>query len=154
MKPASLLRLAAFLALFCLFLGASATAVSETDGLEAIAPWVRWLPAGLPAAGYVTLLNSSAADSYFVGASSRDYKKIELHQSFTAPDGASRMRPVRRLCVPAGGQVALAPGSYHLMLFEPQRKIEPGDTVTIELVFADGRCLPVSFSVKPANQHP
>ena len=119
--------------------------------VETVKPWVRWMPANLPAAGYVTLVNPSKEDVVLAGVSSPDYAAVMLHESYTAADGSAGMRMVDRLTIPAGGRVALAPGGYHLMLMDARHRIEPGDTVVIELAFADGRHVSVRFPVKPAN---
>ena len=131
---------------------ASAAAPSAASApVDPVNPWVRWMPANLPAAGYVTLVNPAKADVVLVGVSSPDYAEVMLHESYTASDGSAGMRMVDRLTIPAGGRVALAPGGYHLMLMDARHRIEPGDTVVIELAFADGRHVSVRFPVKPAN---
>jgi periplasmic copper chaperone A len=124
---------------------------SAAGDLQARDAWVRWLPAGLPAAGYLTLVNSSGADRFLLAASSPDYTAVELHESYTAPNGDMGMRRVDRVRIPAGGSVRLAPGGYHLMLMKARHPIAPGDVVTIELKFDDDRSLRVSLPVKPAG---
>lgn len=153
MPTSRIVRLFAILPLELMLWGASFASVYTASGpIQPKNPWVRWLPADLPAAGYLTIINSSSADAFLIGASSSDYTNVELHESYTAADGTARMRPVRRLRVPAGGVVEFRPGGYHLMLIEARHRIEPGDTVNIELLFADGGRLPVRFPVKPAGQ--
>ncbi len=130
--------------------GAAATGSPET-GLQVRDPWVRWLPAGLPAAGYLALVNATDTDRYLTAASSPDYTAVELHESYTAPGGEMGMRRVDRVRIPAHGEARLAPGGYHLMLMKARHPVAPGDTVTIDLEFADGRSLRVSLPVKPAD---
>jgi periplasmic copper chaperone A len=121
-------------------------------GIEVRQPWVRWLPAGLPAAGYLTLVNISGEDRTLTGATSPDYASVMLHVSYTLPNGDMSMRPISRLRVPAHGEQKLSPGGYHLMLMRQRHPIKPGDTVTVDLKFADGRILRVGLPVKPAGQ--
>jgi len=45
------------------------------------------------------------------------------------------MRPVAAVEVPAGGEVQLKPGSYHLMLIDLQQTLAPGDEIEITLIF-------------------
>ena len=145
------LRLAAALALggaAAGLFGAPATA----DGIAVRGPWVRWLPAGLPAAGYLTLVNSTDSDRFVTGVSSEDYASVMLHQSYSLPDGSEGMRPVARLRVPAHGSAVLAPGGYHLMLMRPVRPIAPGGTVTVELRLDDGKTVVVRMPVRPPSQ--
>lgn len=113
-------------------------------------PWIRWLPANLPSAGYATLVNDGGQALRLASASSPDYDSVMLHRSRLA-DGDSTMEMVERLDIPAHGSVKLAPGGYHLMLSHARRPIKPGDKVPLTLRFADGSVLQVDFPVLPAN---
>jgi copper(I)-binding protein len=113
--------------------------------------WVRWLPSRLPAAGYVTLVNSGDKPVDLVDIDSPAYGMAMLHQ--TVSNGSTQqMVMVDKLTIPAHGQVAIAPGGYHIMLEHPQREIKPGDTVHLHLKFSDGETLDTPFAVKPASQ--
>jgi copper(I)-binding protein len=52
--------------------------------------------------------------------------------------GATTMRPIKALPLPAGQTVKLAPGGYHLMLYDFDASIVPGGAVPLRLHFADG----------------
>lgn len=134
------------------FLASSAAADQTVSGISAQRAWVRWMPAGLPMAGYLTLHNGSTADMFLTGASSPDFATVELHQSTTGADGTAHMKRVERLAIPAGGHAILQPGDYHLMLMQPRHSIAPGEMVTLQLTFDDGRSLAVEFLVKRADQ--
>ena len=113
--------------------------------------WVRWLPNNLPAAGYVTLVNAGDKPVDLVDISSSDYGDAMLHQ--TVSNGSSqKMVMVDKLTVPAHGQVAIAPGGYHVMLEDAKHKIAPGDTVHLKLKFSDGATLDTPFAVKSPAQ--
>ncbi|MGH7995380.1 MAG: copper chaperone PCu(A)C, partial [Opitutaceae bacterium] len=114
-------------------LAAAGAPARRPADLQAEHPWVRWLPAGLPAAGYMTLANSSDRDQILLGAASPDYGSVALHESYTLANGSEGMRPVPRLRIPAHGRVRLAPGGYHLMLMEARHALSPGDSVTVVL---------------------
>ena len=51
------------------------------------------------------------------------------------------------LRVPAGGEVALAPGHLHLMLIGLQRALQEGDTVSIALCDNEDRCQTIELAV-------
>ncbi|MCC8403726.1 copper chaperone PCu(A)C [Paraburkholderia sp. MMS20-SJTN17] len=124
---------------------ADAHAISVKDA------WVRWLPNNLPAGGYATLINASDKPIDLVDISSDDYGDAMLHQ--TVSSGSSKkMVMVDKLTVPAHGQVALAPGGYHVMLEDAKHKIAPGDTVHLMLKFSDGETLSAPFAVKSPGQ--
>lgn len=128
-----------------------AACARPSTALHAENAWVRWLPGGLPAAGYLTLVNPSARDRFLISATSPDYGSVALHQSYRLANGAEGMRAVPRLRVPAHGRVALAPGGYHLMLMDPRRSLAPGDTVGLILRFAGGQAVPVRLPVRPPS---
>ena len=139
---------------FCMIffvLAAYATvAAAAAPTLRAEHPWIRWLPANLPAAGYVVIANDGGTPARLIGASSAGYGSVMLHRSQEV-GGVDRMTAVSGMGVPAHGTAALAPGGYHLMLMKPVHPIKPDDTVKITLRFANGTTLQVDFPVRPAN---
>ncbi len=112
--------------------------------------WIRLLPAGLPAAGYMEVANPAGTARKLVSVDSDDFGQVMLHQSMQS-SGMSHMRHVDRIEIPAHGKVTLAPGGYHLMLMQPKHALTVGQTVMLVLHFADGGTLSVPFEVKPAN---
>lgn len=149
------IKFKSFVTLGCtLTLSFSLAASAEAAGAQAISAqhaWVRWLPNDLPAAGYVTLVNSSDKPIDLTDISSDDYGGAMLHQSVSS-GSTQQMVMVDRLTVPAHGQVAIAPGGYHVMLEHAQHKIAPGDTVHLKLQFSDGETLNTPFAVKSPAQ--
>ncbi|TAM31013.1 MAG: copper chaperone PCu(A)C [Rhodanobacter sp.] len=123
---------------------------AQADHVKASHAWIRLLPAGLPAGGYVTLDNDGSQAARLTNASSPDYASVMLHQS-TEHNGMSQMTMLDHLDVPAHGMVSLAPAGYHLMMMKADRALKPGDKVKVILRFADGSTLPVDFLARPAN---
>ncbi|WP_179404745.1 copper chaperone PCu(A)C [Burkholderia guangdongensis] len=142
------MKLKTLACLAALTLGAPAPALAFAAGtITARHAWVRWLPNKLPAAGYVTLVNTGDKPVDLVDTDSPDYGMAMLHQSVS--NGSTQtMVMVDKLTIPAHGQVAIAPGGYHFMLEQPQRTIQPGDTVHLRLKFSDGETLDTPFAVK------
>jgi copper(I)-binding protein len=134
-------------------LGRTAGPVAESGSKQAggltraSGGWVRWLPANLPAAGYVTVFNAGKTPIDLTSASSPDYQQVMLHQSI-ANGSTDRMVMVAKLTIPAGGSVQIAPSGYHLMLMSATRSIAPGDTVHVTLHFSDGSSLLVPMAVR------
>lgn len=120
--------------LLALSLGLGLAACQRAPGeLRIVDGWIRE-PASAegPLAGYLKLDNGTAAALHCDGASSADFGAIEIHRT-AVQDGMSRMLRDQVVEVPAGGQASLEPGSYHLMLFRPQRPLRAGDHATITL---------------------
>jgi Uncharacterized protein conserved in bacteria len=136
--------------LIAALLTTGAVNAADTTSVKASGAWIRVLPGGLPAGGYVTLENTSASAIAVTGASSADYGDAMIHKSSTET-GMGRMEMVDKVPVPANGKVAFAPGGYHVMLMQPKHPVNPGDKVVVTFTLSDGSTLPVTFAAKPAN---
>lgn len=73
---------------------------------------------------------------------------VEIHETTMGANDTMQMRPVEGIDVPANGSVELKPGSYHVMLIDVQRTLNPGDTVTLTLTFESGKTLTVEADVR------
>ena len=99
-------------------------------------------------AGFFSLRNPCRADVVLTGAQSRRFADVSMHES-RLEGGISRMRPLGGVRLHAGEHVDFQPGGRHLMLAAPDSRLQPDGRARIELVFADGRRLPVDFEVRP-----
>ncbi len=133
-----------------LWIAASAVAAAAAPpaSIAVSDAWIRWLPANLPAGGYVTLRNTGTQPQMLTGATSPDFGEVSLHHSVQR-DGVSQMQPVSQIEIPAGHALSLAAGGYHLMLVHPTRPLRPGDEVSITLHFAGGSSTTARFDVRP-----
>ena len=133
-----------------LLLVAGAAQASDAAQVQAKNGWVRVLPGGLPAGGYLTLENGSDRALSIVGAESPDYGSTMIHRSSTE-GGMGRMEMVDSVALPAKGKVAFAPGGYHVMLMQPKHPVNPGDKVTVTFMLSDGGTIPATLIARPAN---
>jgi copper(I)-binding protein len=141
-KPSLFLLLAVFWA-------ASADAQGTAD-IRVSDAWIRWLPAGVPAAGYMTVTNGGTVDHELIGASSPDFRDVGIHQThdMAGMPGMSEMTPVASIRLKAHATVRFAEGGYHLMLAQPKKALHPGDKVVVILRMSDGQTLEVPFDVR------
>lgn len=109
--------------------------------------WIRWLPAGVPAGGYLTLRNEGDRAEVLTHVSSPDYTDISLHRSVMHA-GVATMEPVAQIVLPPHQSLQFAAGGYHLMLSHPTRAIRPGDQVRIDFHFSDGTTAEAAFDVR------
>ncbi|MNF34266.1 hypothetical protein D3C84_151030 [compost metagenome] len=127
------------------------SAVAVAADLEVRDARLRLLPGDLPAGGYFSLRNGTGKAVLLLGAESPAFEQVMMHQS-TEKDGVASMAPVSQLELAPGEVVRFAPGGYHLMLIHRLRSLAVGDEVTVTLLFAEGRRLPVTFQVvSPAS---
>lgn len=112
-------------------------------------PWSRPAQAGMNGVGFFTLANGGKAPVVLKGVESPAAGKVEIHQS--AMNGAvMTMRRQDTVTIPAGGQVAFAPGGYHLMLLGLKSAQAVGQKVPVTLVFDNGRKAQVQLIVQLA----
>ncbi|MFC1720211.1 copper chaperone PCu(A)C [Pseudomonadota bacterium] len=110
--------------------------------------WIRALPTGSGmTAGFGTLYNPGQTAIQIVSFSSPSFGEVSLHRTEMV-DGVSRMREVPVLSIDADSRIVLEPGGYHLMLMMPEGDIQPGQTVSIEMVSKDGRKFQFSIPVE------
>jgi periplasmic copper chaperone A len=128
---------------------ASANAPATADALriQVDHAWIRWLPAGLPAGGYMSLTNRGDAAVNLVAASSPAYAEVSIHRSVES-GGTVAMRPVAQITIDRHSRVDFAAAGYHFMLMQPIKPLEPGDRVPLTLRFADGSSVTVQFEVR------
>ena len=131
-----------------LLLSLAAFGHAADDALVLSDAWVRETPPNRDvAAGYLTIANPSDTDRVLVGAQSAD-ARVEVHE-MRHEDGMMRMRQLESLTIPAGGEVALAPGGTHLMLFGVDAT-RAGTEIEIEFEFAEAASVTETFVVRRA----
>ncbi len=111
-------------------------------------PWSSATPpnAGV-AGGYLTIKNNGKKNDVFLGGSTTEAVRVEIHQ-MTTENGVMRMRPLASgLPVPAGKGVSLAPGGYHLMFIKPKQQWKDGDRIPVVLQFKHAGKIKVEFAV-------
>lgn len=108
----------------------SAVAHAEVTVAE---PWVRATVPAQKATGAFMHLKSDA-DARLVSAASPVAGVVEIHEMFMDKD-VMKMSPIPGLDLPAGRDVELKPGGYHVMLLELAAPLQSGQKVPITLTF-------------------
>jgi copper(I)-binding protein len=112
--------------------------------------WIRWLPADLPGAGYLTLTNAGSVEQVLVGANSPDYGEISLHRT-RATQGMNEMVRVDSIKLAPSVPVNFAQAGYHFMLMRPRHPPRPGEQISITLRFSRGQSITVPFEVRAGS---
>ena len=130
------------------------SALAADAPLESRDAWVREAPPGRTmTAGYVSFVNPGTEAVTLIAASAAEgADKVEFHTSERS-DGMMRMRRLETVEVPAGGEVAFAPGGHHLMLFGTDAP-RTGAELELEFETADGRHFTVPFPVLRSAPEP
>jgi periplasmic copper chaperone A len=140
------------LALF--LLAAAVAAPAQADEVKAgdlviSQGWSRATPNGAKiGSGYFTIENKGTTPDRLVAVSADVAGKVEVHE-MTMNNGVMTMRPVDNgLTVDPGKTVKLAPGGYHLMMFDLKSPLKQGDTLPITLTFEKAGKANVSLAVE------
>ena len=115
-------------------------------------PWSRATPSGARvAAGYLKLTNSGSEPDRLVSASAEIAGKAEIHEMSVNAEGVMTMRPVPDgIEVPAGGEVELKPGGFHIMFLELKQPAVEGRKFAGTLTFEKAGTVEVEFAVDAA----
>lgn len=110
-----------------------------------------YIPEGPPVsrvlAGFMEIENRSSDTYYIDKISSPCFGAIEMHLSEEV-DGVARMFPQQQLMIKPHSTLKLEPGSYHLMMFRPQRKLKHGDACTLTFTLGNGRTFDHTITVR------
>jgi periplasmic copper chaperone A len=110
--------------------------------------WTRATPNGAKiGGGFLTIENKGSTPDRLIGGSTDAASKIEVHE-MAMKDGVMTMRPLDNgLTIDPGKTVKLAPGGYHLMMFDLKDQLKQGDTVPVTLKFEKAGEVNVSLAV-------
>jgi copper(I)-binding protein len=134
----------------------SAAATSPATAAQTVqikAAWIRWLPGGVPLAGYATLANVSDQPLVLTSATSDAFHDLSLHQTLQT-GGTVRMSPLERISIAPHTTLDFEARGIHLMLMQPRETLDPHGAVPITLHFADGSSLTVQFQVRTSGASP
>ena len=113
--------------------------------------WARAVDApAKTSAVYMEIRNDGTTPDTLLSVRSGAAEVSEIHQSLEQ-DGVAMMRRVRQLEIPAGGDVSLKPGSYHVMLINVSGDIVPDTIVPVTLTFANAGEVVVEAVAKKGN---
>jgi copper(I)-binding protein len=110
--------------------------------------WSRATPGGAKVGGgYLTIENKGSAPDRLIGGSADVADKIQVHE-MAMKNGVMTMRPLDKgLVIEPGKTVKLAPGGYHLMLFDLKSPLKQGDKLPVTLEFEKAGKVSLSLDV-------
>ncbi|MEU6454521.1 copper chaperone PCu(A)C [Streptomyces sp. NPDC047065] len=127
-----------------------ASGASDASGAE-LSVGAAYIPQPVSAsmaAGFLTITNEGDADDELTSVTSRA-GDVTVHETV---DGT--MKEVDRLKIPAHGQLVFKSGGNHLMFEKLKQQPKQGQTVTVELHFAQSDPVTVEVPVKAATYQP
>jgi copper(I)-binding protein len=76
-------------------------------------------------------------DAVLIGANSSVSEYVEIHTMKQTPEGIWQMRKIPSLKIPNHG-LEFLPSGYHLMLIDLKTPLNPGETLSLELIYQNG----------------
>lgn len=116
-------------------------------GVTIVEPFAR-VTTNDTGAVYFTVKATGAADR-LLSASSPDADDTQIHEIVTEGTSTKMQEVKDGLPVPAGGELTLAPGGYHVMLLGVREGLGEGDTVTVTLRFERAGEVTVRAPIRP-----
>lgn len=112
-------------------------------------PWSRATPPGARVAGgYLAIANTGSSADRLIDATAEIAGRTEIHE-MAITDGIMTMRRLPNgLAVPAGGDVTLKPGSFHVMFMDLKRGLTKGETFKGTLTFEKAGKVDVEYVVQ------
>lgn len=121
---------------------------TSADGIVVTGAYTPMSPPGsMVHAAYMTILNTDKFTRSLVGVTANEYHTAHLHHSMEQ-DGINSMTPLHQLDIQPGQNAVLSPGSMHIMLMKPIKKIGKNDEITLVLEFANGEKVFVTTAVR------
>ena len=109
----------------------------QAPALEVRDAWARATAPGQTSGAVYATLDNHGPDDRLTGAATDRAAMAMIHKSETV-SGVARMRMAGDVPVAAGSTVVLAPGGTHIMLEGLKAPLVAGQTIPLELRFANG----------------
>ena len=127
---------------------ASTYAATSDPHVTVVDPYIRLAPpAARVTAAFMVLRNPGSTELRLVGVDNAVAKVTELHEHTNA-GGVMKMRQVKTIVIPAGGEAILQPGGLHVMLIDLLAPLKDGDNVPATLRFENGSSQAISLPVR------
>jgi phosphatidylserine decarboxylase len=126
----------------------SSFGIHAQDHISVSNVWIATAPASVSThAGYLIIQNHGQNQVNLVSVSSPYFAKVEIHKTVTE-NTVTRMQRFEKLEIPAGGQLELSPGDFHLMLYNADENLKTGSSVPLLFEFSDNTILETTAQVR------
>lgn len=110
--------------------------------------WARPAKAGRMSAAYFKLQNGTNRADTLISATSDATVNTQIHLSYKNDSGLMAMEEQDQVAVPAASIVEFRQGGLHIMLIQPEKDLNPGDSVRVTLNFLSGMELSSKIPVR------
>ena len=136
---------------FCfIFFSLNLSVLTHEFSIESIHinhPHIRLAVDSGPAAGYMTIVNTSSIADQLIRVETSFADKAELHQTLII-DNQARMKKVDYINLPSEKAQSMKPEGYHLMFSELKEKLVKGSKISVTLFFKETESINIIFEVE------
>ncbi|MBU4527808.1 MAG: copper chaperone PCu(A)C [Hoeflea sp.] len=134
-------------------LSLSSAAASAHDfklgALEIEHPYARATPPNAPVSGgYMTIRNTGAEADRLIAGEAEFADKVEIHEMAMDGDVMKMRQLADGLEIPAGGEVVLKPGGFHVMFIGIDSQFKDGEIRKATLTFEKAGAIELEFQVE------
>ncbi len=134
-------------------LGLSTALVSAHDyklgSLEIEHPYARATPPNAPVSGgYMTIRNTGTESDRLLSGEAAFAERVEVHEMSMDSEVMKMRQLTDGLEIPAGGEVVLKPGGYHVMFFGIDSQFKDGESRKVTLTFQKAGSIELDFKVQ------
>ncbi|MFT7682782.1 MAG: copper(I)-binding protein [Moritella dasanensis] len=124
---------------------------AEKTNMMIMDAWVRAAPPSAKVqAAFFTVMNHSNKPIVITDVEAQGFGRSELHLS-SKKDGMMTMQKQQQVTIPASTIFQFKPGSYHVMLLEPNKIAAPGELVNVSFTLLNGEKISTEMPVKRDN---
>ena len=121
----------------------------KVGDLEIVQPYARATPPNAPVSGgYMVIRNSGSEADRLIGGSVDFAGHVEIHEMKMDGDVMKMRELSDGLEIPAGGEVVLKPGGFHIMFMKMKEQLKSGETRTITLEFEKAGTVELELPVR------
>ncbi len=137
------------IAITAMAIGAAFAHDYKLGNLEIMHPHARATLPGAPVSGgYMVIRNTGDAPDRLISASVDFAGKTEIHEMAMENDVMKMRELADGLEIPAGGEVVLKPGGYHVMFMMLKEQLNEGESRKATLTFEKAGSIEVEFAVE------
>lgn len=140
--------------IFFLVLGCSKSEKQESSDADQSSEIINWARPGAQnqmSGAYFIYENLLNVDDTLISIKSNSAMMTQVHESYTTNDGLAGMRELEQIIVKPHSNLILKPGGNHLMLMNLKSDLSAGDSIQVQLTFAQAGEIILNLPVLNSN---
>ena len=116
-----------------------------------VTDWARPGAQGKMSGAYFTYRNQLSVADTLISVQSNSAMMTQVHEAYTTDDGLAGMREINQIIIIPKESLVLQKGGIHVMLMSLKEALANGDSITVELNFAQAGVVELKMPVLSSN---